>query len=135
MEYFDELKKVDQNFDNVLGLYFNNPNQKSYLICLANQKYNGLNEKEEISYYLDIIVSLISDYKNGIYKKIPVRTILYLISTLSYFVYPRRSFIDQVPGVQIVKKIGLIKFLIHSVRKDLIKYAIWKSNHENIVEV
>lgn len=135
MEYFDELENVDKNYDNVVGLYINHPNKLSYLIYLANQKKENITQlNEEIAYYFDIMVSLVSDYIKGDYKKIPIRTILYLISTISYFVYPKRTFLDQVPGIKIIKKIGLIKLVIHSFKKDLLKYANWKKNHENSIE-
>lgn len=136
MKYFDELENIDKNYDNVLGLYINHPNKMSYLIYLANQKKEGMNQmNEEIAYYFDLMVSLVSDYVKGDYKKVPIKTILYLISTLSYFAYPKRTFLDQVPGVKIIKKIGLIKFVIDSFKKDLMRYATWKKHHQNIIEV
>lgn len=136
MEYFDVLENKDKNFDNVLGLYMNHPNKMSYLIFMANQKKEDLKQiDEEVVYYFDLMVSLISDYRAGIYKKIPIKTVFYLISALSYCIYPKKNYFDQVPGVKIIKKIGLIKLVINSFKNDLIKYATWKKNYENTVEI
>ncbi len=137
MEYIDELVDYKEpRFENVAGLYINNPNQMSYLLFLANQKRENLKEiNSELAHYLDLMIAMISDYARGIYKKIPIKTLIYTISALAYLVRPKKSFINKVPGIKILKELGLLGLVLKSIQKDLRKYEKWKENPEEVMEV
>lgn len=135
MELFEELNQKNAKFDNVSGVFINNPNRMSYLLFHgSNKNENGEDLNPDLTYTIDLIFSLIHDYSVGNYKKIPFKTIAYLSSAIIYFVYPKQTFLDNVPGVKLIKKIGLLQLVIKSFRNDLIKYEDWRNNQE-ILEV
>ncbi len=136
MEHFEELQHQNNSFDNVYGLYVNNPNQMSYLLFLANQKKENLNLLNgELSHYFDLMTSLLFDYAKGNYKKVPIKTIIFFVSALSSFVFPKKTTLDIIPGVKLIKQFGLIKLLLQSFKNDLMKYEYWKKNQNRPLEV
>lgn len=132
MEYFDELHKP--KFNNFANLFINNPNKTSYLLLLGNDELKNSNDAD-LSHYGDLLVSLISDWSKGIYRKIPLKTMAIIISSLFYVVKPKRTFVDKVPGVKLLKQIGLITMIIRSFKQDLIRYERWKESQKEFVEV
>ncbi len=135
MEYFTEQNNYDK-FSNVYGLYVNNPQRTGCLIYMGNKKDETKTDwNEDISYYLNLMSSLVSDYIKGNYQNIPVKTILCLISTLYAFMAPKKSVIDKIPGVRLYKKLGLLTMVIRSFKNDLINYEIWRNNQNKIQEV
>lgn len=132
MEYFDELHKP--KFNNFATLFINNPNKTSYLLLLGNDELKNSNDAD-LSHYGDLLVSLISDWSKGIYRKIPLKTMAFIIYSLYYVVNPKRTFVDKVPGVKLLKQIGLITMIIRSFKQDLIRYERWKESQKEFVEV
>jgi len=137
MELFKELENNEINFDNVLGFYINQPNQMSYIMYMGKHKNDGLKDysQEQLSHYFDIMISLVSDYTKGTYKAIPIKTIIYFISALSNFVFPKQTFLNKVPGIKVFKQFMLVKLVIHSFKEDLIRYELWKKQQEKFVPV
>ncbi len=132
MEYFDELHKL--KFNNFATLCINHPNKASCLLLLGNDQIENSDEKE-LSHYGELLVSLINDWSKGIYRKIPIKTIMIIITSLYYIVNPKETFLDKVPGVKLFKRIGVITMIIKSFKQDLIRYELWKNSQKEFVEV
>lgn len=121
MEHFTEIENKKIPFDNCMGIYISNPRNNKYFI------FGSYNNSIKVDYY-KLIPSLISDYFQGYYTKVPFKTILSLMSLLYFVIKPKKKISEKITVFKTIKYISLSLFILRSIKDDLIKYQIWKNN-------
>jgi uncharacterized membrane protein YkvA (DUF1232 family) len=74
----------------------------------------------------DIALRALSAYKKGVYKKIPLRSILMIIASLIYFVNPLDLVPDFILGAGYLDDLALIAYCFGIIRKDLREFEEWE---------
>lgn len=121
MQAFTEIEEKNNPFHNLLGIYFSNAKNNKYLIFSTKQKLVNLD-------YPKLIPSLISDYLQGNYTKIPYKTIISLMSLLYFIIKPKKKLSEKLPIFKSVKLLSIVLFVLKSAQYDLLKYQIWKNS-------
>lgn len=130
MVKIEEVKNKD--YDNTYGICISQPKKNTYILYVGNKKQHT---NDDIN-WLNLMSSLVLDYKNGRYKRIPVKTILYTVPTIYYFIKPKRKLHEKIPIVKHIKPVFFLTKSIKSFREDLLKYKSWKdSQKKEIVEL
>ena len=75
---------------------------------------------------VQLLFSMIKDYKNGLYREIPFKTIASLAGALIYVLSPVDLIPDFIPGVGFIDDAALLALVFKSISSDLEKYRIWK---------
>lgn len=120
MEAFTEIKTINNPFNNLFGLYFCNAKNNKYLILTKNQSTININ-------YQKLIPSLINDYLQGNYTRVPYKTIISSLSLLYFIIKPKKKLSEKLPIVKSIKLLSIILLLLKSIQNDLIRYQIWKN--------
>jgi len=77
-----------------------------------------------------LFVSVVSDYRKGIYKGIPLASIIMIIVALTYLINPIDIIPDMIPVVGYLDDIAMLKFVQQAIHKDLEDYKRWKEENE-----
>lgn len=95
----------------------------------------ALGKKEKLKSVWDdfqTLFRLINAWTKKEYKTVPWKTILYATTAVIYFLNPFDVVPDFIPIGGLVDDIGLITFVIKSIKKDLDKFLDWeKSKSDN----
>lgn len=98
---------------------------KAFYLCekLANLPLVG-------RYFADIplLCSMVSDYKTGKYKEIPLATIITALVAIIYFVSPIDIIPDAIPLLGALDDATLIGLVLEALSNDLHSYNLWKTN-------
>jgi len=79
---------------------------------------------------LPILISLVRDYINKKYDKVPVGTIIAIIGALLYVFNPLDLVPDSIPGVGLVDDAIVITVCLKLVRSDVDDYEEWKRTNK-----
>ena len=108
-------------------------NNKEKIIDKA--KSNSLNRVFED---IKLMLSMIQDYRNGIYKEVAWGTIASIVVALLYLFSPIDLIPDFIPGVGLLDDLAMIAFVLKLIHRDFEKYKEFKKNkdmlNDNIVE-
>lgn len=86
----------------------------------------GSGPLQEIVQKLKLFLSMLNDYRSGVYTELPLRTILSIGGALLYLISPADIIPDFIPLVGWIDDIFIINFVWKQVEKDLDKYSLWK---------
>jgi uncharacterized membrane protein YkvA (DUF1232 family) len=75
---------------------------------------------------MSLLFSVIKDYANGSYRKIPWTTIAAIIGTLVYIFSPIDLIPDFIPGVGLLDDAAVLGICLTAIHKDLQDYRAWK---------
>lgn len=75
---------------------------------------------------VSLFISLIKDYYNGSYRKIPYKSISSIVIGLVYILNPVDIIPDFIPAVGYIDDALIIAFCLKMVEKDLLEYQAWK---------
>ncbi|WP_210366252.1 YkvA family protein [Bacillus sp. REN3] len=118
--------------------YMKRPEKTDVLIKDASKKA----EKEkkglaDIWENLQLLFQLVTAWRHGEYKKIPIGSILAILASIIYFVSPIDLIPDFLAGVGIVDDAAVIGFVLKQISSDLEKFRTWRDNNNpetNILE-
>lgn len=81
-------------------------------------------------YFADIpiLCNMVTDYKNGKYKEIPLATIITALVAIVYFVSPIDIVPDAIPFLGALDDATLVGLVFEALRNDLHSYNLWKIN-------
>ena len=77
--------------------------------------------------------SLIRDWFNGSYDKVPARMVVSLVGALIYFISPLDIIPDWVPMAGFVDDAAILAFVFKLSEADLNVYRRWKQAHRSTV--
>ncbi len=86
-----------------------------------------LNKFLKLFKQINLAISFINDYKSGLYKKIPWRTIALLALAILYFWNPFDLIADIIPVFGITDDAIMMAMVFKAIKSDLVKYAEWKN--------
>lgn len=102
-----------------------------------------MNNQEEISKKLNnsgilkkyvelgkIMLGMLSDYRKGIYTKLPLFTIAAIAFAFLYLLNPFDLIPDFIPGVGYIDDMAVFTFALRFIESDLHKYLDWKLDEE-----
>ena len=72
---------------------------------------------------------LLSDYFDGIYKNLPLSTIVALLAGIIYLVSPFDAIVDYFPAIGWIDDAAVLGFVIAAEQNDIREYLQWKENH------
>ena len=75
--------------------------------------------------------SLIRDWFNGTYDKVPARMVVSLVGALIYFISPLDVIPDWVPMAGLVDDAAILAFVFKLSEADLNIYRRWKQSHRS----
>lgn len=96
-------------------------NEKKVDAKIAN---SGLLEK--YSKLGKLMLDMLKDYKNGVYRKVPWFTIGSIVFALLYVLNPFDIVPDFIPGFGYIDDLGVFTIALRFVETDLHKYLDWK---------
>ena len=74
---------------------------------------------------------MVQCYIKGEYKKIPYKTILYIIAGILYVVLPADVIPDIIPGLGIADDISLVRLILSYIADDIENFKKWKKESKN----
>lgn len=90
---------------------------------------NKLKESSHLERFttdVSLFISLIKDYYNGSYRKIPYKSISSIVIGLVYILNPVDIIPDFIPAIGYIDDALIIAFCLKMVEKDLLEYQAWK---------
>jgi uncharacterized membrane protein YkvA (DUF1232 family) len=75
---------------------------------------------------IELLFSVIKDYKNGEYKEVPATTISAIIGALIYIFSPMDLIPDLIPAVGLIDDAAILILCLNAISFDLEQYQIWK---------
>lgn len=81
-------------------------------------------------YFADvpILCDMVRDYKKGIYREVPLATIITTVVAIVYFVSPIDIIPDFIPLLGALDDATLIGLVLEALSNDLHSYYRWKLN-------
>jgi uncharacterized membrane protein YkvA (DUF1232 family) len=78
---------------------------------------------------------LVRCWINGTYRRVPVKTILWVLAALIYFVDPFDLIPDAIPLIGYVDDMTIVGFVINGIRGDLSRFLEWEDSrsHEIVI--
>ena len=74
-----------------------------------------------------LLINVIKDYRNGMYKKIPYWVIGAIVFTLIYVLNPIDAIFDLIPGIGHLDDAAIIGICLYLIEQELLDYQKWKS--------
>lgn len=81
---------------------------------------------KEVVDKLKLFLSMLNDYRNGIYTELPLRSVLSIGGALLYLISPADIIPDFIPVIGMIDDIFIINLVWNQLRRDLDKYLLWK---------
>jgi len=73
-----------------------------------------------------LMLKMLKDYKNGLYKEVPWFTIGSIIFSLLYVLNPFDIVPDFIPGLGYIDDLSVLTFALRFIETDLHSYLDWK---------
>lgn len=132
-------KRIEEGykkFEKKAKEYVKRPEKTDVLLKDATKKADDKKGSlTEIWDNLQLLLELVSAWRNGEYRKIPTGSIVTIIASIIYFVSPIDLMPDFLIGLGIVDDAAVIGFVLKQITTDLEKFKIWKENNkvENVI--
>ena len=82
--------------------------------------------KDMIVQFQDML-DMIKDYLSGQYQKVPVKTIILLLTAVLYFLTPFDALPDFIPILGMIDDVSVILWIYKNVVEDIEQYQRWKN--------
>lgn len=107
------------------------------IVDLLARTKTKLEENKELKSIFDdvrIIVELIKDYTNGVYRNLSKNSIILVIISLLYLINPLDIIPDMLFG-GFIDDAAVIAYILKRISSELELYKEWKANHEDEPEI
>lgn len=104
-------------------------------VVMNNQKEisDKLSNSSVLRKYVElgkIMLGMLSDYRKGIYTKLPLFTIAAIAFAFLYLLNPFDIIPDFIPGVGYIDDMAVFTFALRFIESDLHNYLDWKLEEE-----
>ena len=125
-----ELLHLEKDAASIL----NDEKKTNELLQNAIKKMAGNSEKlSEVKDKLQLLIDVVKAYKDGTYRKIPMKSILMIIATFIYFVNPFDLIPDFLFGFGFLDDATIIGLTFRQISSDLEHFNKWK-NEQTVEE-
>lgn len=76
-----------------------------------------------------VFMELLKDYKNKKYDKIPLGSLISIVSALAYLIFPFDLISDLIPGIGLIDDAIIIATCVKLVDSDIKEYKKWRENN------
>lgn len=83
----------------------------------------------DILSYIPVLISLVKSYAKKEYRKIPLGSILAIISALLYWLLPVDVILDAIPGIGYIDDAAVVAACINLVENDVEEYDKWRKEN------
>jgi uncharacterized membrane protein YkvA (DUF1232 family) len=91
------------------------------------RKLGGVPAKlAQLKNQVSLLFEMIGDYRSGVYRQVPWRTIAMAVAAFTYFLSPIDAIPDFILGVGFIDDALVVSLAAKSLRKDLSKYCTHK---------
>ena len=119
----EELKKRAQNVtDDDLKKVFDKRDE-------IEEKFKSKGHLGRFITDIKLLFSIIHDYINGEYRKIPFWSIAAIVAALLYVLNPADLIPDYIPGIGYVDDALVVGACLAMIEQDLLEYKEWKKEH------
>ncbi|HLR20578.1 MAG TPA: YkvA family protein [Tissierellaceae bacterium] len=73
-----------------------------------------------------LLISVVGDWIKGIYREIPLSTIIMILGGIIYFVSPVDFIPDYIPMIGYIDDAFVLSLIIKKIKEDLDNYKRWK---------
>lgn len=122
-------KTIEKNKAQAEGLLEDEDKMESFLKRMEN-KLAKIPFAGKYLTDVPVLIELIRAYMRKEYTKVPLGSILAIISALIYFVNPFDLIPDIIPVIGYTDDTAVILFVVKMVRKDLKDYKVWREDHQ-----
>jgi len=77
---------------------------------------------------LETLFRMVIAWSKGEYRKVPIRTIIYAVTGILYFLNPFDIVHDYIPGAGYIDDITLLTFVFNSISDDIKEFVIWEKH-------
>ncbi len=82
-----------------------------------------------------LLIAMIKDYWDGIYREIPWWVITAIVFALLYVLNPIDLIPDIIPVLGLTDDAAVLALCLAMTEKDILKYQVWKNRNEEGAEV
>ena len=101
----------------------------------AEEKLRSLPEVGEGLAYVPVFASMVRAYLAHDYRAIPKNTLVYVVSSLIYFISPLDIIPDTIPVIGVSDDAAVLMACAAVIRSDLDDFIAWRENHgEKLVD-
>ncbi|PZD77583.1 YkvA family protein [Mesonia sp. K7] len=132
MNFLEKLKHITEDF-----VKEKSQQVKSTDLDTTVQEADVIEEKISSSSVLDkyveivkVMISMLRDYKNGFYKKVPWFTIGAVVFSLLYILNPLDIVPDFIPVLGYIDDVTVLGFALKFIETDIHNYLDWKLDGE-----
>lgn len=79
---------------------------------------------------IPVFIELVYDYASGIYKDIPLGSIIGILAALIYFVSPFDAIPDIIPFAGMLDDVGVLTVAVAMMHDDITEYLAWQETKE-----
>ena len=94
------------------------------------EKLKESSHLERFTTDVTLFISLVRDYSNGSYRKVPYKSIAAVVAGLVYILNPIDIIPDFIPMIGYIDDAIIIAFCLKMVEKDLQTYQVWKESQD-----
>lgn len=78
---------------------------------------------------IKLMVAMLQDYWNGVYREVPWMTIAAVVAALIYVITPIDLIPDFIPGIGLVDDAAVVAACLNLIQSDFEAYKRWKSGN------
>ena len=123
-----EIRKVVNNGQKAARQILGNQKKQAELIADVKNLV-GDNRRSSSDYWqsITVLLSLLQDYFKGEYDRIPMKSVLLVISSFLYILSPTRILPDWVPLGAFLERTFISVLVLELIKDDLVAYSEWKA--------
>lgn len=95
-----------------------------------NEKLKSSSHLKRFTTDIGLFISLVKDYSQGNYRKVPYKSIAAVVAGLVYILNPIDIIPDFIPVIGYVDDAIIFAFCLKMVEKDLQTYRVWKESQD-----
>ena len=122
------VKKVIYNGEDAARQILGNRKKQAELIAdVKNLTADNRRSNSDYWQSVTVLLALLQDYFLGDYDKIPVKSVLLVISSFLYILSPGRILPEWIPLGAFIERTFIIILVLELIKGDLVTYSEWKA--------
>jgi len=115
------FKKAQQRAKKVIG----NNEKLIHLIRRSKDKLAGVNNSKLIE-NAKVFMRMVKAYANGSYREVQLKSIVFIVAALLYFVMPLDLIADFIPVTGLVDDFAVILWVYRHLQTEIDAFVVWE---------